>query len=176
MRKVLLNMKEQKKYEVIKKLCEVNGNKQRAAITLGVSIRTINRLIAQYKTNGKQSFSHKNKGRKPKTTIDETIKSRVIELYNQDFYDTNLVHFSELLKEHHQICISAETIRLWLLELNIPSVKAHRQTRRQVVQKLKALKQQVSTKKQKMKSIIKLNKSITQIYTLGENDQLTWVN
>lgn len=149
MRKVLLNMKEQKKYEVIKKLCEVNGNKQRAAITLGVSIRTINRLIAQYKTNGKQSFSHKNKGRKPKTTIDETIKSRVIELYNQDFYDTNLVHFSELLKEHHQICISAETIRLWLLELNIPSVKAHRQTRRQVVQKLKALKQQVSTKKQK---------------------------
>ena len=41
-RKVLLNMKEQKKYEMIKKLCEVGENKQRAAITLGVSIRTMN--------------------------------------------------------------------------------------------------------------------------------------
>lgn len=49
-------MKEQKKYEVIKKLCEVEGNKQKAAITLGVSTRTINRLIEQYKTNGKQSL------------------------------------------------------------------------------------------------------------------------
>jgi len=35
-------MKEQKKYEMIKKLCEVGENKQRAAITLGVSIRTMN--------------------------------------------------------------------------------------------------------------------------------------
>ena len=142
-------MKEQKKYEMIKKLCEVGENKQRAAITLGVSIRTMNRLIAQYKAKGKQSFSHKNKGRKPKTTIDETIKSRILELYNHDFYETNLVHFSELLKEHHQISISAETIRLWLLKLNIPSIKAHRKTRRQVVQKLKVKKVQASTTKQK---------------------------
>ena len=42
MRKVILNMKEQKKYEVIKKLCDSRGNKQRAAVLLGVSLRTIN--------------------------------------------------------------------------------------------------------------------------------------
>lgn len=62
----------------------------------------MNRLIAQVKANGKQSFPHKSKGRKPKTTIDETIKFRILELYNHNFYETNLVHFSELLKEHHQ--------------------------------------------------------------------------
>ena len=149
MRKVILNMKEQKKYEVIKKLCDSGGNKQRAAVLLGVSLRTINRLIAQYRIDGKQAFTHKNKGRKPITTIPENIKSRVIDLYNKEFYDTNLVHFSEILNEHYQITISAETIRLWLLELNILSAKAHRVTRRRVVQKLKSMKKEVSTSKQR---------------------------
>ena len=34
-RKVMLTMNEQKKYEVIKKLVDTNGNKDRAAIELG---------------------------------------------------------------------------------------------------------------------------------------------
>ena len=52
MRKVILNMKEQKKYEVIKKLSDSGGNKQRAAVLLGVSLRTVNRFIAQYRIDG----------------------------------------------------------------------------------------------------------------------------
>ena len=90
-------MKEQKKYEMIKKLCEVGENKQRAAITLGVSIRTMNRLIAQYKANGKQSFSHKNKGRKPSTALNETTKILVVDLYKTTYFDFNLIDFSIFL-------------------------------------------------------------------------------
>ena len=46
MRKVELRMNEEKKYKVIKKLVETNGNKKRAAIELGVTVRQINRMIA----------------------------------------------------------------------------------------------------------------------------------
>ena len=53
MRKVILRMKEQEKYEVIKELVDHNGNKLRAAQKLGLSIRQINRLIKIYKENGK---------------------------------------------------------------------------------------------------------------------------
>ncbi|MFR2767812.1 MAG: hypothetical protein ACLTAI_05660 [Thomasclavelia sp.] len=49
MRKVDLRMNELKKYEIIKKLVETNGNKKRAAIKLGCSLRTVNRLILKYK-------------------------------------------------------------------------------------------------------------------------------
>ncbi|CDE96611.1 transposase for insertion sequence [Clostridium sp. CAG:567] len=50
MRKVVLTLKEKQKYDVIKKLVETNGNKERARIKLGLkSIRQINRLIAGYK-------------------------------------------------------------------------------------------------------------------------------
>ena len=57
MRKVELSLKEKQKYEIIKKLVETNGNKDRARIKLGLkSIRQINRLIAGYKEYGKEFF------------------------------------------------------------------------------------------------------------------------
>ena len=37
-RRIELNMDEQKKYEVIKKLVDTNGNKDRAAMTLGIGL------------------------------------------------------------------------------------------------------------------------------------------
>ncbi|NEU04400.1 transposase, partial [Clostridium senegalense] len=64
MRKVILNMKEETKYNIIKKLVDTNGNKQRAAISLGCTVRHINRLIKGYKEHGKEFFVHGNKGRK----------------------------------------------------------------------------------------------------------------
>lgn len=45
MRKVVLNLKENMQYEIIKKLVETNGNKKSAAIKLNCTPRHINRLI-----------------------------------------------------------------------------------------------------------------------------------
>lgn len=54
MRKVELRMNEEYKYKIIKKLVETNGNKQRAAVKLKRSIRQIDRMIASYKSFGKE--------------------------------------------------------------------------------------------------------------------------
>ena len=43
MRKVILRMNEQNKYEVIKELVDHKGNKKQAALKLGLSVRQINR-------------------------------------------------------------------------------------------------------------------------------------
>ena len=42
MRKVELRMNEENKYLIIKKLVETNGNKNRAAIKLGYTVRIVN--------------------------------------------------------------------------------------------------------------------------------------
>lgn len=74
MRKVNLIMKEMDKYKVIKKLVETNGTKQRAAVTLEWSVRHINRMIKGYKAQGKDFFTHKNRGRKPVYIIQNANK------------------------------------------------------------------------------------------------------
>lgn len=56
MKKVILRMKEQEKYEIIKELVDHNGNKLRVSQKLGLSVRQINRLIKKYKEMGKSRF------------------------------------------------------------------------------------------------------------------------
>ena len=57
-RKVELSMDEQKKYEVIKSLADHPApNKQRAALTLGCTVRHINRMLKGYKNMAKPILS-----------------------------------------------------------------------------------------------------------------------
>lgn len=52
-RKVILTMNEQKKYEVIRKLADTSGNRNRAAIELGCAGCTVDRLIKAYREREK---------------------------------------------------------------------------------------------------------------------------
>jgi len=123
MEKIKLDPKEEKKYEIIKRLVETDGNKKAAAVKLNCTIRTIDRLILLYKTEGKKGFVHKNKGRAPFTKIDETIKRKIIDLYVYRYPDANLTHYCQIIKEDLDVDLSSEALRLWLLEENILSPK-----------------------------------------------------
>ena len=138
MRKIVLRMNEENKYQVIKKLVDTNGNKMKAAIKLGCSIRTINRLIIKYKEEGKKGFIHGNRNRKPSTTIDLDIRNKIVEYYINEYQDANYRHFIQIIQEDFGICISDTTLRKWLLEENIISPKANRSTKKALKKKLKA--------------------------------------
>lgn len=125
-KKVALNMDEQKKYEIIIRLVEGNGNKDRAAIELGVTRRHINRMINGYKSLGKAYFSHENKNRKPATTIPAEDRATILDLYRNKYYDANFTHFSELLEPLEGIKVSTSTVASILEEDFILSPKATR--------------------------------------------------
>lgn len=161
MRKVVLDMKEMEKYEVIKKLVETSGNKNNAAIKLDVTKRTINRLIKVYKTYGKEGFRHKNKDRPPINKIDEITKNKIIKLYKDDYQEANISHFKEIVNEDLFIKVSNETIRKWLIKEGILSPKAHKKTKKRLKialkDKLKATKSNKESNNIKIK-IEKLDK------------------
>ena len=99
-RKVLLSMDEQKKYEVIKGLADhPASSKERAALTLGCTVHHVNRMLAGYKLSGKDFFVHGNKGHKPANTISDTTNLIVINYYRDKYYDSNFTHYTELLKK-----------------------------------------------------------------------------
>lgn len=159
MRKVSLEMTEEEKYITIKKLVETDGNKQRAAIHLGCTVRHINRMIKGYKEKGKEFFSHGNKGRKPIHTIDDEIKQKVLDLYRIKYEGANIVHYSELLEEYENIIVSPSTIRSILIDEYILSPKAKRTTRKNLAI---MLKEQLKAAKSK-KEITQLHNAIINI-------------
>lgn len=100
-------MDEQKKYQIIKGLTDHPGSsKERAALTLGCSLRHINRMLAGYKESGKEYFVHGNRGRKPANTIPDETRRSVIDLYREKYYDANFTHYTELLGKQEEVSLS----------------------------------------------------------------------
>lgn len=110
MRKVELRMNEQLKYETIKELVDHHGNKRRAALKLGLSIRQVNRLINVYKAKGKAGFVHGNRNRHPANSLPQELGRQIIALYERDYQGFNFKHFTEKLNEVEGITVSYKTV------------------------------------------------------------------
>lgn len=142
-------MDENKKYEVIKGLADhPNPNKERAALTLGCTIRHINRMLAGYGESGKEFFVHGNKGRKPANTILEDTRIAVIKLYRSKYYDANFTHYTELLAAHEGIPISASSVSKILEAEYILSPKVTRAKQKRIKKYLKDLKKTANSQKE----------------------------
>jgi hypothetical protein len=160
MRKVVLTLKEKQKYDVIKKLVETNGNKERARIKLGLkSIRQINRLIAGYKEYGKEFFIHGNRGRKPKHAISIELKDTIETLYQSKYFDCTYTQFTEYLADREHIFLSVAEVGQILREKYILSPRTRKATRKNLKKKLITQKQNAKSKKE----ISKLQASIVAI-------------
>lgn len=142
-------MDEQKKYEVIKGLADHPGSsKERAALTLGCTVRHINRMLAGYRRSGKEYFVHGNKGRKPANTIPQTTKEIVIDLYRNKYFDANFTHYTELLAKHENLTLSASSVSKILESEYILSPKVSRSKQKRIKKELKELKKAAKTQKE----------------------------
>lgn len=90
MKEVKLNMKENFKYQTIKKLVDQNGNKKHAAIILGLSGRQIDRLIKVYNEKWKSGFIHGNRNRKPVNCLPQQITKRRWYRYYNSYRKTGI--------------------------------------------------------------------------------------
>lgn len=140
MRKVELRMKEKNKYEVIKELVDHNGNKNRAAITLGISKRQVNRLINIYKERGKEGFVHGNRNKIPVKALNKSLSEDIILLYNNKYQGWNFNHFKDFLEKKENIKVSYDYVYTTLTNNGILSPKARKKTKRKYA-KQKLLKE-----------------------------------
>ncbi len=159
MRKVVLTLKEQEKYDVIKKLIETDGNKQRAANSLNLSVRQINRLIAGYKEFGKEFFVHGNRGRKPVHALSDEQKNQIEDLYNTKYFDCTYTQFSEFLAERENIFVSIDEVRCILKERYILSPRSHKITKKNIKKLLMQRKNKATSKNE----IAKIQASIVAV-------------
>lgn len=140
-------MNEQQKYEVIKSLVDHNGNKKAAALKIGCTVRTINRLIIKYNDGGKDAFVHGNRGRKPAHTIPDNTINDIITIYNNKYYDATFSYACELLAENDDIHISPSALTNIMYKHHITSPRTTRIVRKRIVNQLKQLQKETSSKK-----------------------------
>lgn len=144
-------MDEQKKYDVIKRLVEENGNKDRAAMTLGVTRRQIDRLVLAYRESGKEAFVHGNRGRRPARAVPEKTKKDILDLYRLKYMDANFTHFTELLAQREGICLSVSAVSSILEDAGILSPRVTKAKKKRITQQLKQQLEAAKTKKEALK-------------------------
>ena len=141
-------MDEQRKYEVIKKLVDSQGNKDRAAMTLGITRRQVDRLIAAYKARGKAAFVHGNRGRKPAITIPDEVRNSVVNLYRTKYREANFVHFTELLRRNEGISLSVSSVSGFLEAEGILSPRVTKARKKRIRKELERKKAAAKTKRE----------------------------
>ena len=147
--KIELTEKEQHVYETIKNLTDHGGNKKRAALQLGCSVRSIERYIAGYLAEGKAYFQHGNRGRKPQHSLDPELEEKVIALYRDAYSDATFAHFTDLLAAEEGIHLFVSSVFRILSRANILSPQATRKTKRVFKAKLKDEAKATKSKKKK---------------------------
>lgn len=135
MNRIDLTMKYDEQYKVIKDLVDHNGNKKRAALKLGISVRQINRRIKQYQAKGKAAFVHGNKDRKPVNCLTTEINNQIVTLYRTKYQDCNIKHFVQLLDRFEDIHVSYTKAYSLLKQQDILSPKPWRKTKRALAKK-----------------------------------------
>lgn len=148
MKRIELTMTEQEKYQIIKSLVDHDGNKNRAAVQLGCTRRNINRLIKKYQQEGKNAFVHGNKGRTPAHAITKEMKTQILALYNNKYWDATFSYACELLEKHDQISISPTTLSKILYDEFILSPRSTKKTKRFLSTKLKNMLKNASSKRE----------------------------
>ena len=141
----MLNEKEQQKFDTIEKVTNGLMTRKEASIELNLSLKQIDRLKNIYYSEGKKGFSHKNKGKTPINKISTKIIEELENLYLEECYDFNFIHFYEK-KILGNYDISYDAMLKRFTEDDIISPLAHKKT--------------IKTYKEKLKTVVKDKDSI----------------
>lgn len=91
----------------------------KAAELLGLTDRHIRNLLGNIKNNGPQGIISKKRGKPSNRRIDSSLKSTVLKLIRENYYDFGPTLIAEKLLELDKIKVSKETIRKWVIESHI---------------------------------------------------------
>ena len=126
----MLKQKDLKRATLIEACINGQCTVKQVANALGLSERRVKQIKKEVKENGVKSIQHGNRGRKPKNTISNETKKKILELRSSYQYElSNFKHFQEILKERENIDISYSALYNILHNAGIKSPKKHRKSK-----------------------------------------------
>ena len=136
MRTITLNLKQQRKVEILTRLDAGALDVTTAAEMLGVGTRQVRRLRERFQQEGMASVIHGNTGRQPANRTDSAIAEQIVALAGREgkYHDLNACHLQELLERDEQIRIGRSTLDRLLKQAGVrkaakPGSPVHRRRR-----------------------------------------------
>ena len=126
---ITMNQKEILRLQVIEKIVSRILGQSEASKLLKVSCRQTRRLLKAYRRQGAKSLISKKRGKPSNNIICEEIKQNILSITKEKYIDFGPTFLREKLLENHNISISKETLRKWLIAENIWVAKGRKKAR-----------------------------------------------
>jgi hypothetical protein len=111
-----MNQEERDWLEWLKRIQDGVVTQRQAAENMGVSDRWVRKLLVRMKTDGDGVVVHGLRGRVSNRQIDPQTEARAIKLLKQpEWHDFGPTFASEQLAKRHDIQVSKETVRTWMV-------------------------------------------------------------
>jgi transposase len=125
-----MSAREQLKLDILTKVMSGIIDQSQASQILGTSQRTIERYVASFKKWGPVSVKHRNCNIRPANLTPVDLKREVQRLVREKYFDFNMTHCLEKLRENEGITVKRETFRKWCHEIKM--VKRSKRRKRKV--------------------------------------------
>jgi transposase len=122
-----LSHKELDRVTVMKALSSGFIKQKDAARQLGLSIRQIKRLLKRFRREGPQSLASRRRGKPSNRCLPEETSTQAIDLIKEHYHDFGPTLAHEKLTEKHELSLSVETLRQWMIAADIWKPKPRKQ-------------------------------------------------
>jgi len=112
--------------EVVQKITAKQITQVEAARLLGISYRQVKRIVKKYRQYGVASLLSRRRGKPANNRISSSVKQASMSLIRDKYHDFAPTLAHEKLNERHEIHVSVETLRKWMIEDGLWQVKAQR--------------------------------------------------
>jgi transposase len=116
---IAMTKKELERIKILSQVMDGKISQVLAAKKLGLSDRQIRRLLLRLKTNGDKSIISKKRGKPSNNCLSKQLKTNILSLIQNHYVDFGPKLANEYLKKEHNISISTETLRLWMIETHL---------------------------------------------------------
>ena len=128
---IMATQDELRALHVIRKAIEKVITQKDAADTICLSERQVRRKVKIIRKEGDKGIIHKSRGKPSNRTTPDKKRNKVLTLFKDKYPDFGPTLASEKLLERNKIKVNDETLRLWLIEENIPYKKRKKRPHRQ---------------------------------------------
>ncbi len=114
---MLITMSDQdiNRYKILQDVIERRLRQVDAAKLLQLTTRQVRRLLSKLKSHGISSLPHGARGKPSNNCYPTELREEVLRIIRKHYHDFSPTFAHEKLFEEHNLTVSVETLRLWMI-------------------------------------------------------------
>src|SRR2546429_6449184 len=112
---LMLSKKDRDRLKILHEVKRKPLTQRAAAQQLGVSDRWVRELLRRVKKEGDRGVVHRGRGRVSNRRLPESVRTKTLKLVQAKYRDFGPTLACEYLAKNHQVEVSKETLRQWLI-------------------------------------------------------------